>query len=309
MSVTISVVICTHNRAQLLPQAIESLLTQTLAQSEYEILIVDNASSDNTAQIVKEKFGHITNLKYIYEPILGLCQARNCGWQNSQGKYVAYLDDDEIATSNWLSSIIHTFETVTPTPGVIGGKVVLQWNDLPCPTWLSNHTSYLGSYDFSPTPCFVGKNDYIAEGNAAFQRSVLVQLKGFYTKLGRKGNRLLCHEGLELYWRMQKAGYTAYYQPDMLIYHCILPNRLTPDWFYGCAYGLGVSRGIYEILCHDIPLWYRWLKGGAILFALFLFPYFHYTLWIAPKNLKYFQKHLSCLEHLGHALSLLGIIR
>src|SRR5690349_21431211 len=127
MTIRISAIIPTYNRADYLGNAIQSLIEQTLPIEQYEILVIDNCSTDRTRQIVCEDFAHVPNLRYIYEPVLGLSQARNTGWQQARGDYVAYLDDDAIASSQWLEKILFTFRTVTPIPGCVGGKVEPIW--------------------------------------------------------------------------------------------------------------------------------------------------------------------------------------
>jgi len=91
----ISVVICTHNRGFYLRKAITSVLAQDMPASEYELIIIDNKSTDDTAQVVASFAA--ANVRYIHEPQLGLCFARNTGWYSAAGTYVAYLDDDAIA--------------------------------------------------------------------------------------------------------------------------------------------------------------------------------------------------------------------
>ena len=133
MSIRISAIICTLNRAAYLEKAIQSLADQTLPEEQFEIIVVDNGSTDNTKTMV-EGFKHLENLRYIYEPIMGLSQARNTGWQNAQGDYVAYLDDDAIACPEWLERIVQAFDTVEPRPGSVGGKVIPVW-EAERPAW------------------------------------------------------------------------------------------------------------------------------------------------------------------------------
>src|SRR5690349_1483083 len=117
----ITVAICTYNRARYLPHAIESLVGQSLAASQFEILIVDNASTDPTHEVVKRYLPKLSNLRYLYEPRQGLSHARNTAWQSAEGKYVAYLDDDAQANPHWLIGILRHFEQSTPTPWSVGG--------------------------------------------------------------------------------------------------------------------------------------------------------------------------------------------
>ena len=140
-TVQISAVICTHNREKYLKQAIESLINQSLSNDLYEILIIDNASTDNTKNVISNYFSHISNIRYIYEPKIGLSHARNCAWYNSSSQYICYLDDDAIANPNWLESFINIFNDYSPKPAVVGGKVTPLW-EAEKPKWLSDQLAY-----------------------------------------------------------------------------------------------------------------------------------------------------------------------
>ena len=88
MPPVISVVICTHNRAEYLRKSLRSVVKQSFPKDKYEILVIDNASTDTTKEIIELESEKSNKIKYIYEPILGLSQARNTGWLNSNGDYV-----------------------------------------------------------------------------------------------------------------------------------------------------------------------------------------------------------------------------
>ena len=98
----ISVIIATHNRADLLSIALESVARQTLDPTRYEVIVVDNASTDKTAALVKQMSTGMPQLRYIAEERLGLSWARNAGLAAAQSPYVAYLDDDARAEPIWL---------------------------------------------------------------------------------------------------------------------------------------------------------------------------------------------------------------
>src|SRR5215813_5826726 len=97
-----SVVICTYNRLDHLVNSVESALHQTIDAANYEVIVVDNCSTDGTAEAIQKLIGEHPNLRYLYETRLGLANARNSGWQAAQGTYVAFLDDDAKAENNWL---------------------------------------------------------------------------------------------------------------------------------------------------------------------------------------------------------------
>ena len=242
MSIQISAVICTLNRADYLRKAIQSLVAQTLKTELYEIIVVDNHSTDNTKQIVTEEFAHVANLRYLYEPVLGLSQARNTGWKNSQGEYVAYLDDDAIASPQWLEKIFQAFETISPQPGCVGGKVEPIW-EAEKPHWLPDKfLPYLTIIDWSDTPLILEDNRYIAGANMAFPKFLLEKVGGFQVELGRKGGKLLSNEEILLRDRIKNCGYSIYYDPQIAVKHHVSASRLTQSWFTKRLYWQGVSE-------------------------------------------------------------------
>ena len=116
----ISVVICTRNRADLLGKAIASVVDQEFPRTDYEIIIVDNGSTDRTPEVVRSVQGTAV-VRYIREERIGLCIARNRGWRAAFGRYVAFFDDDAIAQPGWLKVVRDAFESIPDGVGVVGG--------------------------------------------------------------------------------------------------------------------------------------------------------------------------------------------
>lgn len=242
MNVQISAIICTLNRADYLRKAIQSLVEQTLNKDLFEIIVVDNNSTDNTQEVVKKEFGTVTNLHYLFEPILGLSQARNTGWKNAKGKYIAYLDDDAIANPSWLEQIIQAFETIEPQPGCVGGKVEAIW-EAPRPDWLSDELlPFLTVLDWTESPTTLDRKQFIAGANMAFPRHLLSALSGFNTDLGRKGKKLLSNEELLLRNQIHDKGYSVYYDPAIAVKHHVAASRLEKNWFLKRNYWQGISE-------------------------------------------------------------------
>jgi glycosyltransferase involved in cell wall biosynthesis len=262
MTIKVSAVICTLNRADYLRKAIKSLANQSLESGAYEILVVDNRSTDNTKAVVTEEFAHISNLHYIYEPVLGLSQARNTGWQHAKGAYVAYLDDDAIANSCWLEQIVQAFETIKPQPGCVGGKVEPIW-EAPRPDWLPDELlPFLTVVDWSNTPIILGEDQYIAGANMAFPKFLLEAVEGFHVNLGRKGKSLLSNEELLLRNKLQEKNYEIYYDPKIAVKHHVSASRLAKSWFLKRTYWQGVSEAAL-LLYQESPSLIRIGKLGA----------------------------------------------
>jgi glucosyl-dolichyl phosphate glucuronosyltransferase len=262
-TIQISAIICTFNRALYLRKAIQSLIEQTLDRDRYEIIVVDNRSTDETKKIVTEEFANIVNLRYIYDPIQGLSQARNTGWQNAKGEYIAFLDDDAIAYPQWLEKIIESFETVKPQPGAVGGKIEAIW-EAPRPNWLSDRLARgLTILDWSPTATVLDSDRWLAGANVSYPKQLLEAMGGFDVNLGRKGKKLLsCEESL-LHDRIKNEDYNLYYHPDVAVKHHIPASRLVKEWHLKRQYWNGRSLSVAFLYQTQPSLWLRWQKARS----------------------------------------------
>jgi len=247
--VRISAVVCTLNRAAYLAKAVESLVNQTYPKEHYEIIVVDNGSTDNTREVV-EQFSQSARVRYIYEPIKGLSQARNTGWQAAGGKYVAYLDDDAIACPHWLEKMMEAFETVEPAPASVGGRVVPIWES-ERPAWLKE--KMLGAYaiaDWGDQARFFKPSspEHHVGCNVAYSREVLQECGGFNVNLGRKGKNLLSNDEHLIRKYMDSHGLGIYYDPEILVDHLVPKERLTRRFMLRRHFWQGIS---------DVVEWYE----------------------------------------------------
>jgi glycosyltransferase involved in cell wall biosynthesis len=254
MRIHISAVICTHNRSGYLRKALQSLARQTLPTESHEIVVVDNGSTDATRDVCAE-FSDVKNLRYIYEPTIGLSHARNTGWRSARGRYVAYLDDDAVACPVWLERIVEVFETVRPRPGCVGGKVEPIW-EAPRPAWLSDRIkSALTIADWSDHPhalTDLGK-EWLVGANIAFPVEVLEQVGGFTPRLGRIGTHLLSGEEVLLSRQALKAGYSCFYHPEIAVRHHIPEHRLEKGWFLRRYYWQGITDASIQLIEEPLP--------------------------------------------------------
>ncbi|MFM6818533.1 MAG: glycosyltransferase family 2 protein, partial [Dolichospermum sp.] len=184
---TISVIIPTRNRANLLEKFLLSLKNQTLAISSYEVVIIDNGSTDYTKSLVEKYIPIITNLKYIFEPNPGLHSGRHRGFLESQGEILVYGDDDIEVFPQWLETIYHSFQE-NPDVAMIGGKNLPQFESNP-PSWLEKMwqpnqsgeqiLGYLSILNLGDEVKFVSPY-YIFGCNFAIRRSILETARGFH---------------------------------------------------------------------------------------------------------------------------------
>lgn len=259
MNIRISVVIATHNRCKYLSQALQGLINQSLDKNDYEVIVVDNASTDATKELVKQKFLELSNLVYIYEPTPSANLARNIGWKKAKAKYVAYLDDDAIPANTWLENILKCFDKVKPEPAIIGGKVVPIW-ERERPHWLSDKLlSALSLIDYSNTPIYLTGRKLPFSVNMIFQKDLLEQFGGFDLNLGRKGKKLISGDETAIALKIRNAGYSIFYHPEILVNHIIPANRLTQGWFIKRLYWQGYSDAlVWKIV--EKPTLQAWIK-------------------------------------------------
>lgn len=244
----ISVIICTRNRAACLRKALDSLADQNFPVDQFETLVIDNDSCDNTKNTVADfqKRHPAMAVHYIHEPVLGLSKARNTGLKEALGDYVAYLDDDAIALHGWLSAIIEAFTTPAPAPGCVGGKVEPIW-EKPQPPWLGGELlDFLTILDLSPDPMRLRPDQWIAGANMAFDRRLLLATGGFPEYLGRCGSNLLSNEEILVRLAIEEKGAWCRYFPAMHVRHLVPADRLNKRWFLRRSFWQGISNELMQ---------------------------------------------------------------
>ena len=215
-----------------------SLVRQTLDKEKYEVLIINNNSSDKT-QVVAEEFAlRNKNFRVLKQDKQGLSHARNLGWRESKGDIIIFLDDDAVACKNWVETYMHIF--AKHDPGCAGGKIEIEWESKR-PKWLSDGMlKFLGYLDLSDAPEFLTKPSLYG-GNFAIRKATLQDLDGFNTELGRGKSDLAGNEEIELQKRIITIGKSIYYSPSSIIYHYAPLSRMKFYWFLKRSFWQGVS--------------------------------------------------------------------
>jgi glucosyl-dolichyl phosphate glucuronosyltransferase len=225
--ILISVVVCTYNRATALGDALQSLVEQTLDKRMYEIIVVDNASSDNTSQVMKNfqehhSEGHVVLTK---EERVGLAYARNTGVRHARGLYVAFMDDDARANRIWLETGLRCFCEVQPTPMGVGGRIVPVYSS-PKPKWFRDEWE---TRSWGERPRFLTKGESFSGSNMIFKKEVLEKFGGFDVRVGVRGPYLSVGEETAVFQKIWQARDDArfYYSPEMLVYHAVPEYKMT----------------------------------------------------------------------------------
>lgn len=244
--IAISLVIATYNGAKKLPEALLSLTTQTLPKELWEAVVVNNNSTDATAEVVREfAAAHPDlNIRLVEESRQGLSWARNKGIEVAEGDYIAIIDDDEIACPELLE-VYFSFLDTHPYVVAAGGRITPRY-PAGRPSWLSkiSERPIAGTLNLGDEECTFPEGKYFGGGNMCLRRTAIDYYGPFNTNLGRQGNRLLGGEEKELYMRYYTSGEDIYYLPKAEIFHIISPERLTQPYFKAVCYRVGQSERI-----------------------------------------------------------------
>ena len=307
MTLRISAVVCTHDRAHYLRRSLRSLASQTLPEDQFEIVVVDNASADDTASVVSGEFKHLANLRYLLEPKLGISRARNTGWRAARADIVACLDDDAIAGPDWLKSILTFFEEGHERVGAVGGRIDPIW-EAPRPPWLADAlTPSLTVLDWPGDVRPIRSDEWIVAANIAFPRSVLEGIQGFRTDLGRRGSRLLSNEENLARFEIEDLGLVCYWDPRIAVSHHVHAGRLKRGWLRRRAWWQGVSEAVMRRYRSPLSMGSRVWRGTKAIGRVATSPKVLWSL-VAPSNDPEVF-HRGCLGwyRLGYGMALLGL--
>jgi len=236
----ISVVIACHNSSKRLPQTLEHVKQQNVPEHvQWEVIIVDNASTDNTAQIAQSIWGCLQGVSFriIREPRIGSSYARFTGTQSALYEFVSYIDDDNWVADDWVQTI---YEKMTQDPqiGALGGRSEAVFEIDP-PFWFERYkaTYAIGKQAEREGEMPIGT---LLWGTGAIRKSAWQAIidQGFeHSMVGRKGKQLTSGEDREIVFMLKASGWKLYYTPSLLFYHFIPKERLT--WAYVCRSSMG----------------------------------------------------------------------
>jgi glucosyl-dolichyl phosphate glucuronosyltransferase len=225
----LTVVVCTHNRYDVLRDALGSLQEQTMPSKDLEVLVVDNSTDIAGQREFWRDFDAAANCRLVVEPIPGLSRARNIGMRMARSTIVAFIDDDALASRTWCESIANAFATHEDA-GIAGGPVEPIWST-PRPAWLHRHQEgFFTIVDRGTVHRKLEPHEWLAGTNIAFRRTLLEAAGGFNEGLGRIKNSLLSNEELEVTQKIRDAGYFSYYEPRASVLHRVHSDRVSQHW-------------------------------------------------------------------------------
>lgn len=211
-SFSISVVIATRNRAVQLAQCLRSFSgLDTRPLTAWEIIVVDNGSSDSTAAVVEElRTTSDLPLRYLYEGTPGVSAARNAGILAARYPVLAFTDDDCLVESSWLVAIWRSF-TEDPSVVLVGGRVDL----------FDPEDEAISIRRFDDRAEIRGIDDIFTRligCNVAISALALQTAGAFDTSIG-PGTSFKAGEDHELFYRILKSGAKVVYEPDVRVAH------------------------------------------------------------------------------------------
>lgn len=241
----ITVALCTHNHVDRLERTLCDLRRLRTPSYPWELLIVDNASSDRTPELLATGLWRPTGvpIRIVREERLGLSSARNRAIDEAAGEYVIFIDDDETPDANWLTAYDEVIRTARPD--AMGGRIEVMFEGGARPAWLQDELlGFLGRLDHGlPTGRIDNPRTPIYGGNFGFRKQIFDRIGRFDTGLGRKGTVNTGGEDVDMYRRLIDAGCTVWWVPQALIHHQIQSAKLRRGYFLDLHYRQGRAEG------------------------------------------------------------------
>jgi len=259
-----TVCICTRNRVKYLGPTIESVLAQKVSSGAFDVLVVDNGSTDGTSEMIAARFGRGTcePVRCIREEVPGLSRARNRAIAETIGDFIVFLDDDAIPEPGWLQAIVAGFGAAEIQ--VVGGAVVPAYEQAPPPWWSARIELVFAPHVSTFERHRVSQGEYPHGANIAFRRAVFARVGLFREDLGYSGNKLIPAEESELLLRIEKSGGAILYEPAAVVRHLIPASRMDRKYLRARFYGAGLaSHELEKTRRHDVERWgFRQILDG-----------------------------------------------
>ena len=250
----LSVILCTYNRCNLVLSALASLRRQTLPYGQFEVIVIDNGSTDGTlgtvrayvnAGVLPEKRPEdVWQVQCLSEPKNGLAHARHTGLLVAAGEIAVFLDDDTIADPHLLEHLLQAYEETDAD--AIGGRVELRW-EAPRPHWLTEDLlDMLGYYAPAPTRQQLQEGNSFSSSNFSVKIEALRSIGYFLPFLSKRMHLPTSLEVQDLCNRLRKAEYNLWYEPTAAVTHRVPAARLQRAYFVGRAYWQGRSEVLMQ---------------------------------------------------------------
>lgn len=273
----VSAVLCSYNRGRFIVQAVDSIFSQDFDRSQYEVIVVDNNSTDDTLERLQAyKSQHPEyNFRFVTEPNQGVAFTRTRCAKEAKGEIVTYLDDDSIAQPGWLQRTVDFYDK-HPEVWSIGGKITPYFLT-EIPEWYSKYFfGLVGKFDQGQREKRLTGQKYPCGANMSFRHKVFEEIGYFNHDLGRSGKGLLATEEKDIYMRILRYGKQVYYLPEVEVLHAVEGNKFDENYVYRHSMGIGGGERLrlkgdtWGLVVKFLEYIAKW--GYAVLYGLgFLF--------------------------------------
>ncbi|NRB46820.1 MAG: glycosyltransferase [Saprospiraceae bacterium] len=267
MNPRISILICTRNRSNILAECLASFTRQDAPSEWFEVVIIDNGSTDETPALLEDYIARYSNFRKINEPRIGLSYARNAGYREAKADWVSYVDDDAKAADNYINRALSTIQN--HSFDCIGG-IFLPWYKYGHPKWLPKNFG---------TNVHLSGNGEVRElnkinacgGVIVFRKACLSQVGGFPIDLGMNGETIAYGEEDHVQNEMRASGAKIGLDPQLIIEHLVAAYKLDWRWHVRSAYAHGAAEvKVYQV---NIPFPLLFLLLGSLVFPLIKLPF------------------------------------
>lgn len=243
----ISIVVCTYNRDKYIFRTLSCVAQNDYPTDGYEIVVVNNNSSDNTEKEC-ERFASLypqVNYSYVVENQQGLSYARNRAVKESKGDILVFLDDDAFVGKDYLMNL-NSHLSEYPDAMAYGGEIIPLYETGVEPKWMSKWSySWVSAINKGDKVSLFEGNSYPIGANMGIKRECFDILKdGFNTRLGRSGKNMIGGEEKDFFFRVKGLGGKIYYFNKIAVHHVIPESRTTWQYIRQCGLGVGRSEKI-----------------------------------------------------------------
>jgi glycosyltransferase involved in cell wall biosynthesis len=296
----ISVVIITYNRCDKLKLALDGLTKQNLDKTKFEVLVIDNNSTDDTRGTV-ENYQENLYLRYYLERKQGGGYARDAGFRKARGEYVAFLDDDAIPTEDWIQALQQNI--ITHEPDCLCGPIIPYYTSEK-PHWFKDEYEIrtLGG-DWHVMP----EGTTYSGSNMTWKRSILYDVGGFDANLGVSGDKFIGGEDTDLfdrYWRMIRGK--VIYDPKVEVLHWTPDYKMRVSYMLKRFLAVGVSQAklnkrvsVFKKLIRALQLGFE-MMASLLIFPFTFYRHKHIENWIVEEGRR-------LMVRVGEFITMMGI--
>jgi L-malate glycosyltransferase len=246
----ITVIMATRNRAKVLRDVLDSYCCLHPPTKGWKLIVVDNASTDETSQVLSLFKGRLP-LCSVFEPEIGKNSALNAGLEKLEGDLAVFTDDDAFPDPNWLVKLREAADA-NPSYTMFGGEVKLRWTARP-PEWV---------YWLELGPIFTQTDPSLKEGplpptvtpmgpNMAIRSKVFKEGMRFDPSIGPRGDNYPMGSETEFLLRLSRSGHTGWHVKGAIVEHLVRQEQVNMDWVLRRAFRWG--RGLHRM--YPVKLW------------------------------------------------------